>query len=386
MRMKYIGLYIIMMLAAYGTPLSLGGVCLQKNPFLSVLQAKGLRVNQISKPFPSSSICKGEWKSYGTCCELESAVKYANDDKKRIKTAVERTIKNLNSISFDFQYLQMISTSFYEQDKSSNVNKLFGANNSNDIKQFYDNLVLMMSKNALEDTLGKCWDKMINVRSSSICSTCSGRSDIFFINNKAALGESACSSIIKECSYSFKLMIETLEGVYAVLSQLLEYGLKNSRTTPLYLSFTQIIQDINKMVGLLSKNNMHNLIRSYLKSNRFGGESHLANQICMNLVTLSETTFIEIFDMYFSRITEKIPELKLKLNSMKFNLNFSVKGSAPRSNFLTQGSQYRILQNGQRMIPGFPGSQILHSDVYIVPDTNYLNSKVRRMDVEIDFP
>jgi hypothetical protein len=44
-----------------------------------------------------------------------------------------------------------------------------------------------------------CWDKMVTLRQSAVCSICSGRSNVFFTESRANIDQEVCYSIIDRC-------------------------------------------------------------------------------------------------------------------------------------------------------------------------------------------
>jgi len=79
---------------------------------------------------------------------------------------------------------------------------------ANDKYIFYEIFFSFKAKNITEKYAAsneKCWNKMIQMRSSSLCSSCSGRANLFFSKNRANIYHRTCSYVIKDCWFSFKV-------------------------------------------------------------------------------------------------------------------------------------------------------------------------------------
>src|SRR5688500_15101199 len=66
--------------------------CLKKNPFLADLQFQQVEVFNEQRPFTDGQVCHGEWKRFDTCCEVRSALLYAQHDAANIRD----NVKNIN--------------------------------------------------------------------------------------------------------------------------------------------------------------------------------------------------------------------------------------------------------------------------------------------------
>ena len=77
----------------------------------------------------------------------------------------------------------------------------------------------------------QCWNQIANIRSSSVCSTCSGRSHIFFRKDKALMSEEVCVAILDKC-YKPLRQLTFFVSVLNLIPKLLGIESKTSITTP----------------------------------------------------------------------------------------------------------------------------------------------------------
>ena len=77
----------------------------------------------------------------------------------------------------------------------------------------------------------QCWNQIANLRSSSVCSTCSGRSHIFFREEKALMSDETCTSILDKC-YKPLRQLAYFISVLNLIPKLLGIESKLSINTP----------------------------------------------------------------------------------------------------------------------------------------------------------
>lgn len=192
--------------------------CKGLNPFLQKLQADGVTIFSSPSKDPAGR-CSSEWSSFNTCCESSSLIKYAKVQEQAILKSVENVnndfkwflalSKALNTTIFQIAALKEYSWQPLVKDPSQ-VDKL------NKFIDFLHQTVLtrkifysFTSDSFWERFVQKnrvCWKRMIEKRNSALCSTCSGRSSIFFKNQKANMGQGVCNDIIDDCWIVFSTM------------------------------------------------------------------------------------------------------------------------------------------------------------------------------------
>ena len=214
MRLSVLLLICLAASLAAGAPI---GICLDKNPFLKKLQDNGVQVHETPEVDPGHH-CNEEWGTHMTCCEADSLTTFASEDASIIRRNVEKVnkefitflmlVKALNNTVFKLAALE--SFDWQPLVKSAVLkSKLFA------LIQYLKSDFLKRSwffsyndpeiESKFPEANSRCWESMILKRSSALCSTCSGRSELFFLNNKANIEDTICSELINTCWYSFKL-------------------------------------------------------------------------------------------------------------------------------------------------------------------------------------
>lgn len=284
--------------------------CAQRNPF-SIELAKSHR--DMFLPQQSAyeqGTCGGEWKTFGTCCKLGNLTDYAIRDGQKIRRSIDIAITNGKSIAQIYMKLANLGKNVVQMTSGSSK-KLIEYVHSSEGES-----MIMLMKNILEkpdflkSQTEKCWNKMIKVRSSSLCFTCSGRSESFFDGEKALISQESCNSILNECSEHFNSIFTFFVSAERSLNLLINV-VRDNRLLPLE-NFDPVIKMVEKLtqtVQEIVQNKVQQSIRSYI-----GSSSNLASaesqDLCSKLVRLSnETTFIEL-------IAQRSQEVSLELNSL----------------------------------------------------------------------
>lgn len=145
------------------------GSCLEKNAFYPSMQNSSLfsveiwaRVARVR----NARQCGNEWIQHGTCCDpldLEGLIELEN-----------------KMIDLNHQYLS---------DSVLKAAKLIGEQDQ--FKSF-------------PDQSSECWTFMKKMRSSALCSICSGRSEAFFHSDKALIAEDTCKGAATACDAFFR--------------------------------------------------------------------------------------------------------------------------------------------------------------------------------------
>ena len=58
-----------------------------------------------------------------------------------------------------------------------------------------------------------CWRDMSRVRSNSLCSICSGRSEVFFSKDRAVIKGETCHRLMDSCHRFFLVVIHLVSGI-----------------------------------------------------------------------------------------------------------------------------------------------------------------------------
>lgn len=262
--------------------------CVDKNPFIKNLKAQGVII--YSTPEPSlTNTCSAEWKTHQTCCDSASLIEYANKDTDSLRnsilgvitelgkaaTILEDAVKTLDPIQTEL--LKLLEHTALRDDIAEF--KLFA--------QYYS-----VHKNQLTPEQEGCLKSMSQLRTRGLCSTCSGRSQIYFKGEFAQVSEKDCRLTVNTCHQAWRTVINLVDAM--TLAQNIVSRLKDSvgasvisinvnAAAPLeiWLRQSQVREQL-----LLCQNPLTQCPTQAIKG------------ICESLITIQKKTFIEAVISY----------------------------------------------------------------------------------------
>ena len=189
--------------------------CLQKNPFIKSLAAPGLtHVEIFAQPKTGRFMyCSSEWRPHGSCCNSEDLVIASNFDDFVIR-------KNKEVIFYKVYHIENILKMALDYSLSTHW---LGEN-----KKFVREVIAIINLESFRKHTDRCWNHMSKIRNSALCSTCSGRSELFFSKDKILISADACRDIVDSC-----------QPYFAHLEQI--YSLIKSKRTP----FEKMVLELN---------------------------------------------------------------------------------------------------------------------------------------------
>ncbi len=177
-----------------------------------------------------------------------------------------------------------------------------------------------------------CWSYMAELRSNSLCRTCSGRSEKFFFQDKAVVDLEACSSIVDRCALSFRRIsafIKKLDKFLEGLNDLL-----HSRC----VVFLRELAKMRTVSQSLINSNIFKLIASVLHPNTEDPHDQklleAKSMVCEKLVTIGHETFIEQVSTLLSSTASMLTALIEHLNERLKN-NFEATPTATSQPFVS---------------------------------------------------
>ena len=193
------------------------GNCKGKNPYLGILEAGQVQIfEQIQSG--DDTKCGNEWAEFGTCCEIESLKQYAHNDEEEIKKSAAEVSQMLLELAKSIQDTIKFSAS----NSGKPFTKLFLKTaidflNSNVIKEKTQILTQIQKSTEIINSVQQCWDLMAKFRAHSLCSTCSGRSEIYFMEGQGVISSESCTAILDKCAMGFQAQVNTLDVVERIL-------------------------------------------------------------------------------------------------------------------------------------------------------------------------
>ena len=190
--------------------------CDQENHYIKILKEANVMIHY--RPNFNSNSCGDEWKLHGSCCDFET-----------LKTAV---LSDLQSIREDTNKIGIsISAVIQEFSQLRNASLDPNKNETNILLAAFREKGLHLLEGITTENITQdatiCWNEMATTRSASVCTTCSGRSQIFFSNKKALITQEVCSRVIRKCMPHFMLLSKM-----SVLAQTIRSSFDGSSKLP----------------------------------------------------------------------------------------------------------------------------------------------------------
>ena len=235
--------------------------------------------------FPANS-CSPEWSKYGTCCELSSLVAYALSDVRTVKHNLAVLTDTLFQLPPLFERLRRsILRRSGQKDAKSKVNKLFS---SPEALVFAKNVASLQATGRWKKDSEQCWNLMTKIRTSSVCSVCSGRSQLFFEGARMLIPEKTCSLIVENC-YSF--FAETLRLTKTAFSLITEVGSILDAAGPVGFSSGLLVEQRASFERVLAQSAFYFARKQGLPP------QWMHPRFCSEMLTIAEDTLVDTMSM-----------------------------------------------------------------------------------------
>ena len=242
--------------------------CATKNPFLAALKSQGVTIYE--SPQINNEKCGNEWKQFGSCCEQSTLVNYAQQDYTDL-------FNRFNNIHLEYMKFKGRMDKEILKQKDSVKKEL--ENIQKEAKAIFTKVN--------EQGFFSCPDILAKVRSSSLCDTCSGRSERYFTTDKyAQLSLSDCKTVIDGCSLPWKIMAEMI----TMMSKLTVILKKHDIT----ITGADIRDDnIQKTESWLKEIELEKLLKDCnCSANKCDCKPDNAKKLCDNLITLNKAPIV----------------------------------------------------------------------------------------------
>lgn len=278
-------------------------LCLDKNPFMLQLKNKGVVLYSTALS-SSTQTCSKEWLSHKTCCEHASLKTYAQKETSALGVIIQRVKTELQSATN-----QLVDAQLEIINIRGTLNKisLTAAIHDNSITNFRNDVQYLINPNpklSLNQEL--CLNKTAALRTNSLCSICSGRSEEFFSQGKALMSVVDCKDIIDACRIPWKFMMRLVESM-ATAEKIMTRIKAEFPDIPLTID----MQNVRKLEDWLDAHR----IRQELNDCQSGAAKSCpfssAKAICENLLSLQKPTFFETAVNAIAADLPKINKLKL---------------------------------------------------------------------------
>jgi hypothetical protein len=268
------------------------------NPFIPLLMEEDNdhEVEIFKNPEKSTKSCAWEWGRFGTCCELESLKKYNIEDQKDISKAVNTTNKMLTKYA-TYMYGMLYASKYHftseiklKSKKSTLVAKAFRNSRMWKLKSAVRTI---LNKPIFERNSEQCWKEMSRIRANALCSVCSGRSSVFFSEDKILIHRNTCSRLLNSCAATFSTFVKFFVGMEEMTLRLRE-EIKSPKEVS---DFIHLLEKIERVTKSIRKHHIQVLILSYLglTTSRLLplAKAAVASKLCSQLISIKEEPFIK---------------------------------------------------------------------------------------------
>ena len=331
--------------------------CIGKNPFLSFIQSKNVKILETS--IINEDKCGSEWKEYGTCCELDSLITYSINDKKTIREAVSVTKEYTKSTVSQIFDLAEKLTSRKSHKSNLNRTRLFNLDERfvQELEVYFEesrgfsNLKIYQPGPTYDHSLDKCWEYMEKLRSTALCSTCSGRSQVYFLNEKAIVTEESCHELLGVCSRSFGYSLDFMKIMTEVGERLVSASLLIDIGSQFYTKLKTSIKEFSDYMDSQKTVEMAIILKEFIDTRDDRKEKlKMGRFLCNRLIKVSHEPCITVYSKTSLRIgRQKFGEVySLLLNYFKDYvsvLKVTSRARTQRNNWsISRGPVPRMLQ------------------------------------------
>ena len=268
---------------------------LRSNPFVKDLFIHNITMAEIRHE--STSGCKFEWNTHGTFCDEEKLLNFSKSDQSKIQASVKTVLEELSKIS---QLLLAVEGEIKQENKTNPKKIAFYREWVNPVHQEFVKMVESFSSREYSgrQSFNKCWDTMAKIRSNSLCSICSARSEVFFREEKALVSEKKCDKVMEDCIPSFKEIFSFLTNLELFLEKLGEF--KSMKGTVEERELENVIQKLTLFKAYLSQNQILKAIQNYFNGHADGFKSYsfkvATSNLCQKLLRVFDMPFIVLIE------------------------------------------------------------------------------------------
>ena len=183
-----------------------------------------------------------------------------------------------------------------------------------------------------------CWDHIANIRASSVCSTCSGRSHEFFIGGKALMSQEVCVGVLDKCykplrqlTFFVKVLnlIPAVIGFNSKISQLKENAKANKDTIAPDLSTNMNTNELGTLAALFHKAQFIPLIKAYTAQNDLRGTElydarlmfKAQRNLCSRFMVLNRAPIIVQVARLFAKTTDEKTHTKSLIDKIHSSIH-----------------------------------------------------------------
>ena len=246
-----------------GSVIAPASACASKNAFMSRLISSEVAVFALPA-VPANSTCSVEWGVHKTCCDVGSLVRYSIKDQKVTMNAAVNVTESMYLISRDIfntvNMIQQLSNNNLPLGKFLTVYR--ASYFALELEAFRSTHQTVLNNFAdLESKSQHCWKYIARLRASSLCSICSGRSQVFFKEDKASITIGTCHDVMTRCWSHFEVLVRFIKGVSILIDSLHNEIVNGQQKFPTML--TENIQNVSKIATMLKEIHLVHIMHEY---------------------------------------------------------------------------------------------------------------------------
>ena len=282
-------------------PSRLAGTVCTMNPYLlerSLYRDKPLRMQDTVAP--NSNSCGLEWATFGTCCKPDDLRDHISRNENATLIAAKKVADSY--ARFDgyldklFGILKKVALG-YPKSPNDDWNEVTNPirkilNNGSNLYNFdrFSDVGRPENSRLYISESEKCWNHLRQMRISSLCSACSGRSSVFFSNGKGVLEESRCTESLQNCLVTLKMTFHYFKmlGWLSYLNRVLDGSLIRLGIDKVYN-----LRFVEKAEAEMSSNGLADLVHDLTPDNLKSMSLELP--VCKSFLNLAKLPFINKF-------------------------------------------------------------------------------------------
>lgn len=247
--------------------------------------------------------CGSEWKTHGTCCNVNSLT--AN-----VKLDEENTTRTWRRLVRLYGYFLEASQEIYQKLAELAVIPMPKNKKDKEVVKAAQNLLAdinivnslhLKGADSFEADTEKCWKYVQTLRTASVCSMCSGNASSFFKQNKGVSITQYCDSALKECYQSLKVSGRLMKLILWTIgedSDLEKTGISVRQGHKLLYIEKKVIkearQKLPKFYNEFIKDKLPELLQK-LSNDHKANDKALNVAICNKFLNLAHKPFISYF-------------------------------------------------------------------------------------------
>lgn len=188
-------------------------ICPKKNFLLSYLSKRGIDIHK--SPIIETAYCRQEWGKHGTCCNTNKLLNLVAHEKNSMS---DQLVKFANEVKEGRLLIERFRISYRDEwNKFQQQKRNSGPNPDveNHHKAVLDHLDViheywLTNGPIMVEYQQQCLKELHAIRSSAMCSICSGRIDKLSIRGKLIVPEETCNRIVDRCVDGWQTLLTML--------------------------------------------------------------------------------------------------------------------------------------------------------------------------------